>query len=346
MKTYIQPWLADPVKELWLIMAPALLPVALIFVFKDYFLGHEVSDVWWVILVLGVDVSHVYSTLFRLYWDRPTFTRYKRWLVAVPIVAFAVGFSLHLYSAAVFWRILAYLAAFHFVRQQYGFMRLYSRKEKQTRLTRFIDALAIYSATLGPLLYWHLHWTKQLGWFMPGDFIQLPSFITDEALFIVLLIILLMYIVKECQTVRHTRQFNLPKNLIVAGTYASWWVGIVVFQGDLIFTLLNVVAHGIPYMALIWIHGQQKATVPFSFTIKGLGIFAGILLLLAYMEEGAWDIFVWKDHLQIFPFLTQQAPLQHPVMLSLLVAVLVLPQVTHYIIDGVIWRLSKDRAMV
>jgi hypothetical protein len=96
-------------------------------------------------------------------------------------------------------------------------------------------------------------------------------------------------------------------------------------------------------MALIWIHGAQKATVPFSFTVKGLAIFAGILLFLAYLEESAWDVFVWKDHAQIFPFLIRQAPLQHPVVLSFLVAVLVLPQVTHYIIDGVIWRFSKER---
>jgi hypothetical protein len=245
-----------------------------------------------------------------------------------------------------FWRILAYLAAFHFVRQQYGFMRLYARKENHTRITRLIDSLVIYSASLGPLLYWHLHLTQQFGWFMPGDFIKLPSVITDNTLFLALLLILLMYAVKECWNAWQTGRFNIPKNLIVAGTYASWWVGIVVFQGDLIFTLLNVVAHGIPYMALIWIHGRQKATVPFSFTVKGLSIFAGVLLLLAYLEESAWDIFVWKDHEQIFPFLTQQDPLQHPVILSVLVAVLVLPQITHYVIDGVIWRLSKDRVMV
>jgi hypothetical protein len=342
MKTRTQPWLTNPLQELMLIMAPALLPVAVVFLFKDYFTSHEVSDVWWVILVLGIDVSHVYSTLFRLYWDRPTFNRYKTWLIAVPIVAFITGFMLHLANAAIFWRILAYIAAFHFVRQQYGFMRLYARREKQSRIVRLIDTFAIYNATLYPLLYWHIHFTSQLGWFVPGDFIALPAFITSELLFAIFTLILSIYIIKELWISMRARQFNIPKNLIVAGTYASWYVGIVTFQGDLIFTLLNVVAHGIPYMALIWIHGTQKASIPFSFTAKGIAIFIGVLLVLAYLEEGFWDIFVWKDHAAIFPLLTQQAPLQHPVLLSALVAMLVLPQITHYIIDGVIWRFSKD----
>ena len=37
-------------------------------------------------------------------------------------------------------------------------------------------------------------------------------------------------------------------------------MGIVYFKGDLTFTLLNVVSHGIPYYALVWAYGnnQQK----------------------------------------------------------------------------------------
>jgi hypothetical protein len=47
-----------------------------------------------------------------------------------------------------------------------------------------------------------------------------------------------------------TSYFNIPKNLIIIGTLSSWFFGIVYFNNDLVFTLLNVVSHGIPYMAL------------------------------------------------------------------------------------------------
>jgi hypothetical protein len=345
LKQYRQPWLADPLRESLLILAPAFLPVAVIVLFHDYFqANHEVSTVWWVVLVLGIDVSHVYSTLFRLYWDRPTFQQYKRLLIIIPVAAFVVGFLLHFYSAGLFWRILAYIAVYHFVRQQYGFMRLYSRQEQSSRTGRLIETIAIYNATLYPLVYWHIHLTESLSWFVAGDFIPLPPLVAAGPYLRYLFVaILLVYTLREINvSIRH-RFFNIPKNLIVYGTYCSWYAGIVWFEGDLIFTLLNVVAHGIPYMGLIWIHGEKKASGSFSFSWKGVAIFAGVLLLLAYLEESVWDVFVWKDHAAIFPFLVDAAPLEDPLILSLLVPLLVLPQVTHYVLDGFIWRFSRDR---
>ena len=65
-------------------------------------------------------------------------------------------------------------------------------------------------------------------------------------------------------------------------------------------------------------------------------------VLLAYFEEGIWDIFIWKDHPDVFPLLTAQSPITHPIIVSMLVAILVLPQVTHYVLDGFIWRFSRD----
>lgn len=336
-----QPWLHHARTESLLILAPSLLPVAIVILFQDYFIHHTVSDFWWVVLVLVIDVGHVYSTLFRLYWDRPTFLQYKRTLILIPVIAFGAGILIHIYSGALFWRLLAYIAVYHFVRQQYGFMRLYSRKENQTSTQRWIDITAIYMATLYPLCYWHLHLTKELSWFVPGDFISVSnSAVIDQVLLTLYVLSIVFYLIKELLfTLKYG--INLPKNLIIVGTYLSWYTGIVMFQGDLIFTMLNVVAHGIPYMGLIWIYGERKDVTHFSFTLKGVAIFCGILILLAYLEEGLWDILVWKDHQAIFPFMQSLAPLDNPYVLSIIVPLLVLPQITHYVLDGFIWRFSK-----
>lgn len=338
------PWLADPTKESWLILAPSILPVIAVIAFNDYFVANEVSNLWWVLLVLCIDVSHVYSTLFRMYWDQQSFQQYKKLLILIPIAGFIVGLALHLYSSMLFWRVLAYVAAYHFVRQQYGFMRLYSRKEEKTKLIRIIDTTAIYAATLYPLLYWHLHYTDQLSWFIKGDFIPINLPGVDDFLTALYLLIIVVYVIKECYVVRKNQRFNVPKNLIVLGTYASWYVGIVMFQGDLIFTLLNVVAHGIPYMGLIWIYGEKKASTRFSFTWKGVGIFVSVLILLAYFEESIWDAFIWQDHPDVFPWTAWTDSISNSPWLSVLVPLLVLPQVTHYVLDGFIWRFSKDRS--
>ena len=221
-------------------------------------------------------------------------------------------------------------------------MRLYSRKENQPRFFKLIDTISIYNATLYPLIYWHINLTGKLSWFIKGDFISLQLPGVSQILFYIFITILAIYIGKEMWILVRQRSFNIPKNMITIGTYASWYVGIVTFQGDLIFTLLNVVAHGIPYMGLIWIYGEKKGSGSFSFGWRGVAIFVAVLVTFAYVEESLWDVFVWKDHTDIFPFFAQYASLESSVLLSLIVPLLVLPQITHYVLDGFIWRFSKD----
>jgi hypothetical protein len=70
------------------------------------------------------------------------------------------------------------------------------------------------------------------------------------------------YATRELRQWQRTRTFNVPRNLLLAGTLVSWYVGIVLFNGDLIFTLLNVVSHGIPYLALVWAGGPKPDHAP------------------------------------------------------------------------------------
>jgi hypothetical protein len=331
-------WLGAPRAESIFILAPPLLSVLIVLLFRDYFTSHELSTFWWVLLVLSIDVSHVYSTLFRMYWDKETFRQNRKLLVTIPFISLVLGVALYSYSDLIFWRLLAYVAVFHFVRQQYGFMRLYSRKEK-TLIYKFVDSLAIYSATIYPILHWHLNLTAKLSWFVAGDFIAFHNPLISDLLWWTYLVILAVYVGKEVLVSIITREVNIPRNLIIAGTYLSWYVGIVAFQADLLFTLVNVVSHGIPYMGLIWIYGEKKLRADFSFTAKGAIIFVSVLLLLAYTEEFFWDVFVWGDHPEIFPALA--ATIQSPGLLAMLVPLLVLPQITHYVLDGFIWKFSQ-----
>jgi len=336
------PWLVNKSKEIQLILLPLFVPVLLVIIFKDYFsTHHEVTTGWWLLLVLLIDVSHVYSTLFRFYWEKSTFQKFKKILLIIPIAAFVVGLSLHLYDSFLFWRILAYVALYHFIRQQYGFLRLYSRKQEQGKMERFIDSLAIYVATLYPVLYWHLNLTSTLGWFLPNDFIKLDISWLELPSLAFYLGTIAIYIIKELKVTKRSG-FNIPKNAIVAGTFLSWYVGIVMFHGDLTFTLLNVVAHGIPYMGLVWLYGEKKGGAHFSKGLKGIVVFVSVVAFFAYFEEAIWDALIWKDHPALFPFMNNIDVLTNPAVISVVVALLVLPQVTHYVLDGFIWRFSKD----
>ena len=66
------------------------------------------------------------------------------------------------------------------------------------------------------------------------------------------------------------------------------------------------------------------------------GGFVGLALVLAYLEEGAWDALVWRQHGIFFGGL--QVTALPDTLLTLIVPSLILPQATHYVLDAWIWK--------
>lgn len=355
---YKQPWLHSAWLDVLFIILPpfaALLLVA--FMPSDMKQGEGMSVAMWVMLVLLIDVAHVYSTLYRTYFDKAMLQNNRQLLINIPLFAFVGGVVLYSMDAMVFWRVLAYIAVFHFVRQQYGFMRLYSRKQAQAQYARIVDMQAIYSATLYPIIYWHASGQRNFNWFVQGDFYYINSSLLLNASQILYGVILIAYLVKEAYTSYTSRSINLPKNLLVLGTYSSWYFGIVYFNGDVAFTALNVISHGIPYIALIWVYGKKKeATANHGegsswlrgiFTSAyGIVIFLAIIIFFAFVEEGLWDAMVWQEHSAVFKPFYFMPHVTTNLVLTFLVPLLTLPQITHYIIDGFIWKVGKEEQIV
>src|ERR1700754_904574 len=88
-------------------------------------LNGDAPDWAWVPAVLLIDVAHVWSTVFRVYLDKDEMQRRPTLYWLVPVISFAIGVALYSEGEVVFWRALAYVAVFHFVRQQYGWVALY-----------------------------------------------------------------------------------------------------------------------------------------------------------------------------------------------------------------------------
>jgi hypothetical protein len=349
-----QSWIYSKYLDGIFILSPPFFSLLLVFLFPSFFQQPEGMPVAaWIILILMVDVAHVYSTLYRTYFDKETFANRKTALLNIPLFCFIGGVLLYFIGAQVLWRVIAYLAVFHFIRQQYGFMRIYSRKESSSGRERVLDVLAIYAASLFPIIYWHLHGPLNFNWFVERDFYFFSSRGLAVVSFIAYVLIIGLYLVKEINLIRRLHTFNIPRNTIVVGTFLSWYFGIVYFNGDLAFTTINVLSHGIPYMALIWIYGRKKyfggmtvtasAFMKYLFSYRGLLIFLGLLVVFAYIEEGFWDAMIWADHPRVFRFFYVIPRVQGSDWLCILVPLLSLPQVTHYVIDGFIWKLSKDR---
>jgi hypothetical protein len=331
-----QPWLYSRAADLVFILAPAFAVAAALELFPGRFAG-SASPWMWLLLVVGVDVAHVYSTLYRTYFDPDARRKYQTVLTVIPVACWIGGVILYSFGAMTFWRVLAYVAVFHFVRQQYGFLRLYSRRDPAPPWKRRLDAAAIYSAALYPLIYWHTH-PRSFQWFVKGDFLRWDAPSVAGIAQWIYLAILAAYAISEIRTGR----WNAPKNLILLGTGLSWYFGIVRHNGDLTFTLTNVVAHGVPYMALVWMYERKSQGVRWY---SPAAVFVGFVAVLAYVEEGFWDVLVWRDHTQFFQWLAFLPQLNHPALLAVVVPLLALPQATHYVLDGFIWRVRDLSAV-
>ena len=375
-----QPWIHSAPIDTAFILAPAV--IATLIALAINAAGHAqagVSLAAWAVLVIGIDVAHVYSTLYRTYLDPFERRQLSGWLMGTPLATWVLGVLLYTCSAATFWSVLAYTAVFHFVRQQYGFLMLYSRGERAppawsplgvssltarspasgissltARSSRRLDQATIYGATLFPLLYWHTHLPRPFVWFTDGDFLALPAVLWRFALPLYIALFA-AYLAKEVALIYRTRSINWPRNALILGTALSWYVGIVAAAGDLVFTLTNVVAHGIPYMALTCIYARRRDDRAVSegapsgdgrvqntrslFVLRLLPYAIGLLVVLAFVEEGLWDGLIWREHLALFPGFQFLPHIQNLTTLSLLVPLLSVPQMTHYVIDGVIWRL-------
>jgi hypothetical protein len=352
-----QPWLANSSIEMAFILAPAFVSSAFVLAFHRQIEQTPALPLWaWVCFVLLVDVAHVYATMFRTYFDKNALGKNGVLLTTIPVLCWVCGSLLYSVNDLLFWRVLAYLAVFHFIRQQYGFVVLYARKDPACfKNWIWLDAAIVYVAAIYPLLFWHTRLPRLFSWFVDGDFIGgMPAVIAEIGL-IIYGVIAAAYIVKELILTCRSGFFNIPRNLIIAGTALSWWVGIIAFNSDLAFTITNVVSHGIPYMALVWLYhhrgNQGKNEVAGrSASLVGLALsFAPLFLLMlalfAYLEEGLWDALVWREHANIFAAFYGLPAITESTALALLVPLLALPQSTHYVLDGFIWRV-KGRTSV
>lgn len=341
------PWIYSPRFDLAAIIGPAVLVTSIVWIWGQRLVQITETPTWlWILLVLGIDVAHVYSSLFRTYLDKEEYQRRRTLYLSVPAICWIGGIAIYaFFGPSVFWSGIAYFAIYHFVRQQYGFLMLYRRGEQTSGWAFRIDQAAIYLATLYPLIYWHT-FPRNFQWFSDFEVLRIPVLWPERLAFWVYVSVLGAFFSKEAYRAISQHQVNAGKVLLLSVTAIAWYTGIIVFNGDLTFTLINIVSHGVPYIALVWIYQYRKrrkadaVAQPWLrfFQLKYIPVYVLALMILSYFEEGIWDWFVWKEHPNLFGPVQVSAS---ATLLMLLVPLLTTPQLTHYVLDAFIWRVSK-----
>lgn len=334
-------WLFSREVDLSVFLGSAVVSLLLLAVGWQLGILNEESPDWtWITAVLLIDIAHVWSTSFRVYFDAEEFKR-RVWLYTlVPVFGYLVGVALYSEGELTFWRALALVAVFHFVRQQYGWVALYRRKAGETsNLTWFLDAAAVYLATVYPLAFWMTNLPRRFEWFVADDFFALPALV-DDILFPVYIAALVTYFGKSVYLYFTENFLNIGKDIVVATTAVCWYVGIVAFNSDYAFTVTNVIIHGVPYFALIYFYAKSRRAAASRFYQKLSSnwlVFLATLWALAYVEELVWHRGVWHERNWLFGANWDLADYK-----VFLVPLLAVPQLTHYVLDGFIWRKKSN----
>jgi hypothetical protein len=305
-------------------------------------LDDSTPDWAWIPAILLIDVAHVWATGFRVYLDTDELKR-RPWLYAmVPLLGLAAGMALYSEGELVFWRALAYVAVFHFVRQQYGWVALYrARRGEHDRAGFWIDTIAIYAATVYPLIYWHSNLPRAFWWFLANDFSAIPQ-IVERIAQPVYWTALIAYALRSLYRFIVKRESNPGKDIVLVTTAVCWHVGIVAYNSDYSFTVTNVIIHGVPYLALIYWYGrgrfiQKSGQGVYRLFARGPAAFLLLLWAIAYIEEMFWDRGIWHDRSWFFGSNWDVSAIK-----VFIVPLLALPQITHYVLDGFIWRRKNN----
>jgi len=350
-------WLISGPTDLLVLFAPVWVLWIVFFSDATYYQSIELPIWAWVVFILGVDVSHVWSSLFRTYLEKEEFKIHRTLLILTPIIALTASILIMSFSMQWFWRAMAYIAVFHFIKQQYGFVALYKLKSGEKRKQIISDKVIIYLATLYPVIFWHFNSTATFNWFVRSDFFPLHKLFGDPASMIIFFQVanvlywgtIGFWLFFEIKAHRNKESVSIGKIFWVVTTAINWWFGIVYFNSDVIFSISNVVAHGIPYIALIYYYKIKKDEViqqqASRISKKAKWIFALLvtIILAALIEEYFWDMFIYREHGSFFesihPYNWEQLANKWWVIFA--IAILALPQQVHYVIDGFIWKMNS-----
>lgn len=317
----------------------------------------ENSPLWFFIFIIIFDVWHVWWTLYRWYLQKNILKKHWKLLIGIPI--FSIISLIILCNIQIPWHdplyvplsFLAYMAVFHFIKQQVGFVQLYGRQAENldslTYISKKIDTIITWIVTGFPFAYWMMHYENiSLNWFIPWEYIFISKLVPyTEFLWILYGLCIIIYCIFQLILLLRWARLNPLKYLYIIGTAYIWFNGMVAYDSIIIFGFGNILLHGLNYYGIvIWsTRSNIEAYGKWLEKIKKMGVILfslGIVLSMAslwYIEEFFWNQFVWREKNMIFSDFFYNIWYSEPILI-LIVSILGSVQLTHYILDRYIWR--------
>jgi hypothetical protein len=298
----------------------------------------------WAILI---DAPHVFGTFSRTYFDR-TERRNRPRLLWGSLLFFVVGPVLVLSGAgAVFFFVAALWAYYHLVKQHYGFMVLYKKKNGDlATIDNALDRLLLLFAFNYPFVAFIAN--------DPQAMARVPVVLRGGVstlatlLLAVTFILAFVWLARQGQRVISGQSLNLPKYLLLAAAIPMHWIVLLTPMPNKPIAIVAILTiyHNLQYQRLIWFH-NQKYVAGNSRAKYGAAEFISRRLLY-YLAFGLLFGLIYQGPRQFLGYLSLNhgqsvgAPNEQPLLIQLGISFLWGYAFIHYYLDSKIWRVRRD----
>ncbi len=209
----------------------------------------------WAVLI---DAPHVFGTFSRTYFDRMERRTRKR-LLWGSLVFFLVGPLMVLAGAGLIFFFLAALwAYYHLVKQHYGFMVLYKKKNDDlARIDNALDRTFLLLAFTYPFVAFIERDPEAMKRVPAG--LQSGIGILATALLIATLLAAAAWLFRQAQRAVQGQPLNLPKYLLLAAAIPMHWIVLLTPMEHKTIAIVAILTiyHNLQYHRLIWFHNQK-----------------------------------------------------------------------------------------
>src|SRR3989440_7836699 len=317
----------------------------------------------WAILI---DAPHVFGTLSRTYFDKSEWKTRKRLLLG-SLVFFIIGPAMVLLGLGfTFFFVAALWAYYHLVKQHYGFMVLYKKKNGDLApMDNALDRLLLLFAFNYPFVAFIAR--------DPEAMARVPSILHSSvnlvAVFLLAgtIILGIAWLARQAQRMIFGQALDVPKYLLLAAAIPMHWIVLLTPMPNKPIAIVAILTiyHNLQYHRLIWFHNQKyverghPGRTGSSPTVREGSLDHSTLKtkygpaelisrrLLYYVSFGILFGLLYQGPRQVLGYLGLKSSHGVPaaelsVAIQLGVAFLWGVAFVHYYLDSKIWRVRRD----
>src|SRR5258707_6266436 len=210
---------------------------------------------FWAILI---DAPHVFGTFSRTYFDR-TERQNRARLLWGSLLFFAIG-PLMVYAGAglIFFFIAALWAYYHLVKQHYGFMVLYKKKNNDLApVDNALDRLLLMFAFNYPFVAFIAN--------DPSAMARVPPILRNGVNGFAILLLIgtiglgVLWLARQIQRAALLQTLDVPKYLLLAAAIPMHWIVLLTPMPNKPIAIVAILTiyHNLQYHRLIWFHNQK-----------------------------------------------------------------------------------------